>query len=157
MYGLALPRLKRRGPLALKWTLQHGPPPACGHCLYAAKHSMCLSLAPSQSQTARKPDMTGSDEAAQIREDAAPEVQALHQAAPQDVLSGEREDSQRGQGAGGRTSTPGWVPPTPGSWTLPNRVKGTGKTPSHVALSASPPSRTRERFLGSSICVLLVM
>jgi hypothetical protein len=144
-YGLALYRLKRRGPLALKWTLRHDTLPASGHCLYAAKHSMCLSLAPSQSQTARKPDMTGSDEAAQIREDEAPEAQALHQAASQEVLSGEREDSQRGEGAGGRTSTPGWAPPTPGLWTLPNRVKGTGKRPSHVALSASPPSRYKEQ------------
>lgn len=89
--------------------------------------------------------MTGSDKAAQIKEDMTPEVQALHQASSQEVLSGEREDGQRGEGAGGETSTPGWEPPTQGLCTSPHKVKGTVKTPGHVALSVSPPSRYKEQ------------
>lgn len=51
--------------------------------------------------------MTGSDEAAQIRQDMAPDVQALHQASSQVVLSGKWEEDQREEGAGGKSSMPG--------------------------------------------------
>lgn len=98
--------------------------------------------------------MTGSDEAAQIREDTAPEAQALHQAAAQEVLSGEQEVGQRGEGAGGKTSTPSYVPPTQGSWTLPNKVKGTEKMPS-LPLHFQDTKNNSERS-PSVICVLLV-
>lgn len=81
--------------------------------------------------------MTGSDGAAQIREDMAPDVQALHQASSQEVLSGKREEDQKGEDAGGKSSMPGRVPTTEGSWISHGKGKGTEKTPSPVALSAS--------------------
>lgn len=99
--------------------------------------------------------MTGSDEAAQIREDTAPEAQALHQVSSQEVLSGEREDCQRGEGAGGKTSGQAGHLQLKIHELYLTKSRGQRRCPptTHVALQDTKNNSGR---IPSTICVLLV-